>query len=74
MSQIEAAQQRLDQAVSRLETAIRSVQAGSAGEHTRLLQQLAAMRTEYDLVKQTAATVSSRLDTAIGKLQIVLED
>ncbi|MHA1566987.1 MAG: hypothetical protein ACTSX7_16875 [Alphaproteobacteria bacterium] len=74
MSQIEAAQQRLDQAVSRLETAIRSMQAGSAGEHGRLIQQLAAMRSEYDMVKQTAATVSTRLDTAIGKLQIVLED
>lgn len=74
MSQIEAAEQRLGQAVRRLEAAIRSVQSGTAQENTRLMQELADMRTQYGLVKQTAATVSARLDTAIGKLQIVLED
>ncbi len=73
MSQIEAAEQRLDQAISRLEAAVRSLQHGSARENTRLLEQLAAMREEYDMVKQTAATVSGRLDSAIGKLQVVLE-
>ncbi len=74
MSQIEAAEQRLGQAVRRLETAIRAVQGGSAQENTRLMRELADLRAQYEMVKQTAAMVSARLDTAIGKLQIVIGD
>jgi hypothetical protein len=70
MSDIESSTRRLDAAVARLEAAL--AQNGGAG--SQAAADLAALRRDFDSLRDTASGVSARLDTAIGRLKIVLGD
>lgn len=76
MSAVDNANQRLDAALSRLESALQTHMAArdAAGERVRLEQELSEVRAQFDSLKATSATVSQRLDTAIGTLKNILAD
>ncbi|MCH7486029.1 MAG: hypothetical protein IIC04_03490 [Proteobacteria bacterium] len=68
-TQLELAQDHLDRAVSRLETALKGRHDSSAASSAGLE---AALRESASL-KQVNADVSQRLDGAIGRLKAILE-
>ncbi len=65
---VERAQKQLDEAVARLEAALKAhTPAGPPAA------ELAAMRTQNAALKDVTATVSARLDGAINRIRAVLE-
>ena len=68
-TQLEQAQDHLDRAVSRLESALKGRQDSSAASKAGLDAALG----ENVSIKQVNADVSQRLDGAIGRLKAILE-
>ena len=72
MSRLDAARQRLERAVARLERAAEACRARAA-ERTELATALETARTESKALREAGVTVSSRLDSVIGRLKLALE-
>ncbi|HLI13572.1 MAG TPA: DUF4164 family protein [Alphaproteobacteria bacterium] len=72
MARLEAARQRLEKAIVRLELAAQASHARSA-ERARLAEALEAARSESRALREVGSTVSGRLDAVIGQLKHVLE-
>lgn len=66
--------ERLDQAIARLETALDGRLRRFGEEKAALLQALHEARAKEAQTRSTAETVSARLDSAIERLQTVLEE
>ncbi len=74
MSRLATARDRLDKAVVRLERALDGLGAnGSAGD-AALKAELLAVKRDYAALSKTAAEVDGRLQSTIGRLEIVLEE
>lgn len=75
MSDIDSSTKRLGAAVARLEAAAqkrgKAVELAEA-DRARLEQELAALRADFDKLRETSSGVSERLDSAIGKLRTVI--
>lgn len=85
MANIEAAKARLESAVGRLENAVGKMQAQQPAtdetarlstelealrdERQRLMRELDTIRADYRKLREVSATVSNRLDHAIGDLK-----
>lgn len=77
MSTVDDASQRLDAALSRLESALDArlaSQSDAAGERGQLEQEMTAVRSEFASLKETSAAVSQRLDAAIGAIKGILAE
>ena len=80
MSKLSDANERLDVAMAQLDKAVevhRSRAAASAdagAENTQLRTQLEKLQTDFDTLRETSGTVSSRLDAAIGRLRTMLDE
>lgn len=72
MSRLDAARQRLERAVARLERAAETCRA-RAGERAKLDSALEAARAESKALREAGVAVSSRLDSVIGRLKLALE-
>ena len=72
MSRLEAARQRLERAVARLERAAEACRAHAA-QRAELATALEAARAEGKALREVGLTVSSRLDSVIGRLKTALE-
>ena len=73
MNDIEAAKDRLEKAIARLDKAAEARQRGNGKGAKDLEKALAMAEAECGEWKKRAATVSTRLDAAIGRLKGVLE-
>lgn len=71
MNRVAEAAQRLEKAVKRLEAVARRV--GGVNQRKDLETALANARAQYAALSQVTATVASRLDQTIGRLDRVLE-
>jgi prefoldin subunit 5 len=76
MSRLDEAQQRLNAALTRLERAADAKvkaarQAGASGVDP---EQVAALRAENAQLRQASAEAGARLDTAIARLEGVLDE
>ena len=65
-SKAEKARERLDKAVSRLETLSQDGRTAQAGE-------LTSLKAEHDGLRDTARAVSERLDSTIQRIKGILE-
>jgi DNA relaxase NicK len=74
MDRLKTALERLDVAIDHLDTAFSRREAHHRAERDELLRALAAAQAAEAEAKATAEAVSARLDTAIDRLQTVLED
>ncbi|UEM05526.1 hypothetical protein JL101_008845 [Skermanella rosea] len=74
MDRLKAALESLDVAIDQLDAALDRREARRIAERDELARALEAARTAEAEAKGVADTVSARLDTAIGRLQTVLED
>ena len=85
MSKLDEAQQRLQQAISGLERAVRDratsapasdsgTGAASADEIARRDSEIAALKAQNAELERRTETVATRLDAAIGRVRMVLED
>ncbi|HUC62483.1 MAG TPA: hypothetical protein VMF53_11050 [Alphaproteobacteria bacterium] len=72
MSRLERARKRLEDSVARLERAAETSRARAA-ERGELARALEAARAEGKALRETSATLSSRLDSVIGRLKSVIE-
>jgi hypothetical protein len=75
MSAADEANQRLDAALSRLQTSLqaRLASQGGAGQ-AQLEDEMTTVRNEVDSLKETSAAVSQRLDAAIGQIKGILAE
>lgn len=75
MSRLDEAQQRLNAALSRLERAAEAkIKAAQQDQATRVdSEQLEALKAENEQLRQASADAGHRLDTAIRRLEGVLE-
>jgi hypothetical protein len=80
MTRLEQARERLLNAVARVEAAVR-VNLASSGDdriHEQLSQSLTealqATQAEYASLRETARTISDRLDATIDRLRSVLDE
>ncbi|MBT4907536.1 MAG: DUF4164 family protein [Rhodospirillaceae bacterium] len=80
MSKLNDANERLDAALARLETAVTTRrhddgQADDAvADNARLQGELTQLRADFVTLQETSGTVSSRLDDAIGRLRNMLAE
>lgn len=80
MSQLDQASTRLDAALEKLESAVRTRRAkdgaarGETASGAQFEQELAHLREDFATLKSTSSTVSRRLDDAIGRLKAVLAE
>ncbi len=80
MSKLSDANARLDAAMARLDEAVeghraRAAQSADAGaENEQLRTQLEKLQSDFDTLRETSGTVSSRLDAAIGRLRTMLDE
>jgi hypothetical protein len=72
MSRLEQARKQLDNSVARLERAAETSRARTA-ERVELARALEAARAEGKALRETSATLSTRLDSVIGRLKSVIE-
>ena len=70
---LERAQQRLGNAVSRLEAVHANKGPSSGGASAKLATELDSAKTENESLKAMNETVSGRLDSTIGRLKLILE-
>ncbi len=70
---LERPRERLEQAVTRLEAALETQDRKSGEGDAVLAQTLSAAKAENDQLKTLNQAVSGRLDTAIGRLKMILE-
>lgn len=73
MSRLNAARERLDKAVGRLEKALEVLDGSDGGDSAALKGELSAVRRDYAKLSKAADQVEERLDKAIGQLKLVLE-
>ncbi len=73
MTRLDAARQRLERAVDRLEQAATERAARNDGEDPRLREALDSMRHDYEALQEIAQTVRQRLDLTISRLENLLE-
>ena len=75
MSTVDDANQRLDAALSRLESTLQARFATQDNASTaQLEQEMTAVRSEFASLKETSTVVSQRLDAAIGKIKGMLAE
>lgn len=80
MSKLSDANARLDAAMTRLDAAVQSQRARAAestdagAENEELRNQLTQLQSDFDTLRDTSGTVSSRLDAAIGRLRTMLDE
>lgn len=74
MSRLATARDRLEKAVTRLEAALDGLGGPDAAGDAALKAELAAVKRDYAELAKTAAEVDGRLQSAIGRLELVLED
>ena len=80
MPKLSDANTRLDAAMERLGAAVADHRApagqanGSAEENEALRAQLDKLKSDFDTLRETSGTVSSRLDAAIGRLRNMLDE
>ncbi len=72
MTHLQDAQERLDKALTRLETAATSPR--GEGDVDALKTELATARAHSDALEGRTKEVSGRLDSAIGRIKSLLED
>ncbi len=72
MSPVDAATQRLELAVSRLDEAVRMSGRLAGPEPGELVKALETVQKENAYLHETAETATTRLDGAIGRLRRVL--
>jgi len=65
--------EQLDAAIDRLETAVEKRLGRDRAERERLNDELKGLRQNHVTLQSEARTVSSRLDSAIGRLRSILE-
>ena len=70
---MQQAKSRLETAMARLERAIES-RAGQAEAGDGLTTELDAARAEIGRLRETNKVVSARLDAAIGRVKVLLDD
>jgi hypothetical protein len=70
---VQQAKSRLETAVERLERAIEA-RAGRLSAPSDTNGELTAARTEIGRLKETNRTVTARLDAAIGKVKVLLDE
>ncbi len=71
MTRLQTATERLENAILRLEAAVKSDPAG--GNERELLEALEVARKDNAKLRTVAQNVSARLDAVIGRLKNVLE-
>ncbi|MGF1625389.1 MAG: hypothetical protein ACFCVH_10930 [Alphaproteobacteria bacterium] len=71
MSRLEQSQKRLAEAVQRLEAALAE---GGAAQDAGAAREIAAVRSAYLELQQTADAVADRLDRAIARVDHLLGD
>lgn len=75
MSAADDANQRLDAALSRLQSSLQARLASQDGAgQAQLEDEMTAVRSEFASLKDTSAVVSQRLDAAIGKIKGMLAE
>jgi hypothetical protein len=72
MSKVDEAIKRLDGAVDRLEESLAAA-LGRGGSSEMLVAELAEAKRDYAALSATTDEVSTKLDTAIGRLKFVLD-
>jgi ribosomal protein S4 len=72
MSRLDEARQRLQAAVVRLERAV-ELSRRQSSERAELARSLEEARAEGKALREVSATLSSRLDSVIGRLKSVIE-
>ena len=73
MSRVMNALEQLDAAIDRLEAAVEKRLGRDRAERERLNDELKGLRQNHVTLQSEARTVSSRLDSAIGRLRSILE-
>jgi predicted nucleic acid-binding Zn-ribbon protein len=73
MSTLDTAQKRLQDAVDRLDAAIRANPRLNGADSTALQEEVNSLRRENEALAQTRTQISSRLDSAITNIRTVLE-
>ena len=73
MSRVMNALEQLDAAIDQLEAAIEKHLTKAKVERERLGDELKSLRQNHVALQTEARTVSSRLDSAIGRLKSILE-
>ena len=73
MSRLATARDRLDKAVARLEAALDGLGGEAGAGDAALKAELAAVKRDYVELSKTAAEVDVRLQSTIGRLELVLE-
>jgi hypothetical protein len=73
MSLIDTAQKRLEEAVDRLDAAIRANGRLDGADSAALQEEVASLRRENEALAAAQNQVSSRLDNAISNIRSVLE-
>jgi len=73
MSQLDAAQRRLEAAVDRLDAAIRGNPRLNGADSGALQDEVDGLRRENEALAATQSQISSRLDNAIANIRTVLE-
>ena len=74
MSRLATARDRLEKAVTRLETVLDDLGDSDAVGDAALKAELGALKRDYAALAATAAEVDGRLQSTIGRLEIVLEN
>lgn len=73
-SNFETARERMERAVTRLETAVQASREGLGKRAEELEGELAAAREEVAQLKSTSRTVSDRLDATIDNIRAALNE
>jgi len=73
MSQLDTAQKRLQDAVDRLDAAIRTNPRLNGADSAALQEEVNSLRRENEALAETKTQISSRLDNAITNIRTVLE-
>lgn len=73
MSQLDAAQKRLEAAVDRLDAAIRTNPRLNGADSSALQDEVNSLRRENEALSATTSQISTRLDNAIANIRTVLE-
>ncbi len=74
MSRLATARDRLEKAVTRLEAVIDGLGGQDGAGDAALRAELAAVKRDYAALSKTAAEVDGRLQSTIGRLELVLEN
>ena len=70
---VQQAKSRLETAIERLERAVEA-RAGSTGTQVQTASELAAARAEISRLKDSNRAVTARLDAAIGRVKVLLDE